>query len=54
MTKSPKKQTDLDAFEAMLDDLIAEAKRHRIPHARQGDLVHVKLAVQAVRKAREA
>ena len=54
MTKSPKKQTDLDAFEAMLADLITEGRKRRIPHARQGDLEHVKLAVQAIRRARES
>jgi len=53
MTKSPKKQTDLDLFEKMLNDLVAEAQKLRIAHARQGDLQHVKLAIQAIRKARE-
>jgi len=53
MTKSPKKQINLDLFESMLNDLEAEAAKLRIPHARQGDLTHVKLAIKAIRKARE-
>lgn len=54
MTKSPKKQTDLDTFEVMLEELIAEARKRRIANARLGDLQHVRLAVKALREARNA
>ena len=53
MTKSKSKTVDLDAFEETLDALIEEAKKRKIPNARTGDLVHAKLAVAAMRKARK-
>lgn len=44
--------TDLDAFCAVLDALIAEAKPH-LPWARVADLEQAKLSISALRKHRE-
>ena len=52
MTKS-QKPINLDTFEEMIRQLIAEAKRLGLPHARVRDLQETKVVIKQIRKSRE-
>jgi|APGre2960657373_1045057.scaffolds.fasta_scaffold44775_3 hypothetical protein len=52
MTKS-QKPTNLELFEEMTTQLIAEARRLGLPNARVRDLQETKVVIKQIRKARE-
>ena len=52
MTKS-QKPINLDTFEEMIRQLIAEAKKLGLPHARVRDLQETTVVIKQIRKSRE-
>lgn len=52
MTKLPK-PTNLDLFEEMTSNLIAEARRMGLPNARIRDLQETKVVIKLIRKTRD-
>ena len=52
MTKSPK-PVNLDLFEEMIVQLIAETRKLGLPNARIRDLQDAKIVIKQVRKTRE-